>query len=203
MLINASCGPTATFDTPQPRGLRNESSFNKHFLGAYRSLDSSITIFITNQLITQSSNQFIETLIDSLGSIYKLSADTLINLKNKNREIVLRTDSSIIQQYQHIDTLFEFKEGHALKKYKAHYFLNQQDKDDKKWSVAKLSLEKDMLTLSSILGKEAIDLLNEITDTPEDTSQSTINYDLNKRQFKKFLRSDGFSNIDTFVRVRN
>ena len=60
-----------------------------------------------------------------------------------------------------------------------------------------------MLTLSYISGKEDIDLLNEITRTPEDTSKSTINYDINKKQFKKFLNSDGFRNIDTFVRVKD
>lgn len=60
-----------------------------------------------------------------------------------------------------------------------------------------------MLTLSSILGKEDIDLLNEMTKKSEDTSKSSINYDLNKKQFKKFLKSDGFRNIDTFVRVKD
>jgi len=203
MLINTNCGPTATFDDPQPIDLKNENSFNKKFLGAYQSSDSAITLFITDQLITQSYSHYIETLLDSLDTTYQLLADTLINNKTKSREIVLRTDSSIIQKYQNLDTIFEFKEGHALKRYKGHYFLNWQDKDDKKWSVGKLTLEKDILTLSSILGKEDIDLLNELTKTPEDTSKNTINYDLNKKQFKKFLNSDGFRNIDTFIRVKD
>jgi len=203
LLINTSCGPTATFDDPQPVDLKKENSFNKKFFGSYQSSDSATTLFITDQLITQSYSHNIETLLDSLDTIYQLSADTLINSKSKSREIVLRTDSSIIQRYHNLDTLFEFKEGHVLKKHKGHYFLNWQDKADKKWSVGKLSLEKDILTLSSILGKEDINLLNEITKTPEDTSKNTLNYDLNKKQFKKFLNSDGFRNIDTFIRVKN
>ena len=202
-LIIISCGPTATFDDPQPIDLKNENSFDKKYLGTYQSSDSATTLFITDQLITQSYSHYIETLLDSLDTIYQLSADTLINSKSKSREIVLRTDGSIIQKYQNLDTLFEFKEGHVLRKYKGHYFLNRQDKNDKKWSVGKLTLEKDILTLSYISGKEDIDLLNEITRTPEDTSKSTINYDINKKQFKKFLNSDGFRNIDTFVRVKD
>ena len=203
LLITAACGPTATFDIPQPTGLKNEQHFNKSFVSSYLSTDSSSTLIITDKLITQHYNYTIETIIDSLEKVYHLSGDTLINIKNDNRKIVLRTDSSIIQTHHEIDTIFEFKEGRVLKKYKGQYFLNIQDNENKKWTVSKLSLENNMLTLSAIVGKEAIDMLNEITNTPEDTSYSTPNYTIDKKQFKKFLSSGGFSKIDTFLRIKN
>lgn len=199
-----SCGPTATFDSPQPEGIKEEKHFDKKTAGTYQSLDSTSQLFVKDRLIIARYYDYKEILIDSLNSSsFKLSNDTLINLTTTAWEIVQRTDSSVIRKHPQLDTVFQISQVSVLKKYKGHYFLNWQNKEDKTWTVTKMNVDKEILTLASINGKEDIDSLNEITKTPKDSTKSSINYDLDKKKFKMFLKSDGFRNIDTFVRVKN
>lgn len=203
LLINISCGPTATFENPQPEDVEAETTINKKLFGSYQSKDSSYTMVINTNMITIQRDSYTDIPLTALASSFSLIGDTLINNTDNTKKIVQRTDIAVIQHEVLTDTIFKFSEGYVLKKYLGHYFINTLDEETKKWDVSKLSLEKDQLTLSSIFGKVDIHLLNEITDTPEDTSQSTINYDISRKQFKKFLKSDGFRHIDTFIRVKN
>lgn len=204
VVLLANCGPSATFDETQPSGGSIEKSFSKKYQGKYLSKDSSSTLTISNNFITSEYQEFIETPIQDLDSNYKIIGDTLLNLTSNSKDLITsRNDSSVFSTHIQIDTIFKIEPAAVLKKYKGHYFLNKEYGENKKWQVNKLSLEKNVLTYSSIIGEEDINKLNDITNTAKDTTAAVVNYSLNKKQFKKFLQSDGFSVVDTFFRIND
>lgn len=199
----ANCGPSATFDETQPSGGSIEKSFSKKYQGKYLSKDSSSTLTISDNSITSEYQEFIETSIQDLDANYKVIGDTLFNLTSNSKDLITsRNDSSIFSTHKQLDTIFKIEAGAVLKKYKGHYFLNKEYGANQKWQVNKLSLEKNILTYSSIMGEEDIDKLNDITNTAKDTTATIVNYSLNKKQFKKFLQANGFSRIDTFFSIK-
>lgn len=189
LLVNLSCGPIATFDTPQPNGLKNESGFGKNIQGVYQSADSSSILRVNEKFII---HEYTEILLET---------DSLTLADTNSTAIDNSKADTVHNQIIKLDTIFKIDEAHALKKYRGHYFLNWKSSETQKWEVSKLSLEKDLLTIASIRGEEDINKLNEITKTPQDTTVGSVNYDLNKKQFKEFLKSNGFSAIDSFRRV--
>jgi len=56
------------------------------------------------------------------------------------------------------------------------------------------------LTMGNISIEEDVNKLKEITETLEDTISTQ--FSLSKRQFKKFVKQEGFSEQETFVRIR-
>ena len=87
-----------------------------------------------------------------------------------------------------------------LRKFKGYYFLNtRQDKES--WSVRKLDLSKGQLTISSISKKLDLDNLKALTESPQDTTTQTT-FKATKKQFKEFIKNDGFSDSETFTRLK-
>lgn len=185
LLANLSCGPTATFERPQPEGLKEEQGFSKNIHGVYQSADSTGTMSIYEKFIIYTYNEKIEqdSDIEDLNHI----ADT--------------TNLATAKHYT--DTIFKINDSYALKKYKGHYFLNKKSSENQKWEVSKLNPDNNILTIASICGEEDINRLNEITKTAKDSSITSTNYDLSKKQFREFLTSNGFRSIDTFRRVNH
>ena len=105
----------------------------------------------------------------------------------------------IIQHYSGTDTLFSISTDNILKKFKGYYFLNKLYNDNA-WEVNKLSLEKGVLTVASISYKDDIQKLKEITETSSDTTST--NFSLTRRQFKSFIKLDGFGEQETFTRMK-
>jgi hypothetical protein len=68
------------------------------------------------------------------------------------------------------------------------------------WEVMKMQQSKGKLIVSTI-SPEEIESLEEISETPEDTIAQR-EFTLTKRQFKNFVKKDGFNESETFVRLR-
>jgi len=199
-VLFCSCEPSATFDEPQPADIKSLTAFPKGIRGKFLAADQASILTITDTLITRYYDFDFKEHKDSLGSSYKLIGDTLLNLTDSTKEIVLLRGDSIIQHYDGTDTLFSISKDNILKKFKGYYFLNKLYNDNA-WEVNKLSLGKGVLTIASISNKDDIQKLKEITETSGDTTST--NFSPTRRQFKRFLRQDGFGEKETFTRIND
>jgi len=100
-----------------------------------------------------------------------------------------------------VDTLFQMDYDNVVRKFRGYYFLNTRY-DKTSWAVEKIGLSKGQLIISSICTKEDIESLKEITLTAPTDSLINYNFKATKKQFKKFVKNDGFTNKETFVRLK-
>lgn len=194
-----ACEPPITFDAPQPVDVDNLTKFPKRLKGKFISLADSSFLLITDNLIVREHhfNQKIHP--SQLDSTCILNGDTIFNIVSNSKEIVVRDGDSLITHVHYSDTIFEMNNDHVLRKYKGHYFLNTRY-DNESWEVRKMDLSKGKLTVSSIASKEEIEKLEEITASIQDTV-APYKFNLTKKQFKEFIKSEGFSESEEFVKV--
>lgn len=193
-----SCEPAATFDKPQPDNVNSLTSFPDRLQGNYFAADKASIVTISDKLVTRHYDFDYKEHKDSLGSYYKLVGDTLVNLTDGTKEKVLLKGDTVMQHVEWMDTLFNISPDNVLKKLKGYYFLNNHY-DDNAWEVRKLSLKKGILTLASISDQDDIRKLKEISETTDDTAST--HFTLTRRQFKKFVRRDGFDEQERFTRM--
>ena len=197
-LILYSCGPAATFDKPQPENVKALLTFPERLLGNYLAADQASVLTISNKLISRHYEFDFKEHKDSLGSTYKISGDTLINLKEGTKEKISLIGDTVTQHISGTDTLFNVSADNVLKKFKGYFFLNSRHGNDA-WEVKKLALQKGRLTIGSISDKDEVRKLKEITETTADTTST--HFTLSRRQFKKFMKQEGFADQETFTRM--
>jgi hypothetical protein len=193
-----ACEPPVTFTEPQPTETDNLSKFPKRLQGQYLSLADNSTLSISDKLIQRTYDYDYKVHSNQLDSTSQLSGDTIINLKTNEKTVIKRDGDSLVTHIHYIDTLFQLNYDNVVRKFKGYYFLNTRY-DKTSWEVKKIQLSKGQLTISSISTKLDIDNLKEITETPTDTIP-TYKFTATKKQFKEFIRNDGFSDNETFVR---
>jgi hypothetical protein len=193
-----SCEPAATFDKPQPDNVKSLASFPEGIQGKYLSADQASIVTISDKLITRHYDFDFKKHKDSIGSSYKLVGDTLIEQTDGTKEKVVVKGDTIIQHVNSTDTLFNISANNVLKKFKGYYFLNNRYSDDA-WEVKKLWLKKGGLTVGSISDKDDIQKLKDLTEATADTTSTQ--FTLTRRQFKKFVKQEGFSEQETFNRM--
>jgi hypothetical protein len=87
----------------------------------------------------------------------------------------------------------------VLKKFKGFYFVNIHIPPDS-WQVKKLELSRGTLLMSSINNKEDFDQLKAITESTQDTMPHM--FSPTKKQFKSFVRNEGFRDVEKFVKIK-
>jgi hypothetical protein len=87
----------------------------------------------------------------------------------------------------------------VLKKFKGYYFLNTR-RSDTSWEVKKLSLSRGTLRVGFIGNAEEIRQLKELTESTADTASTY--FSLTRKQFRKFIRHNGFSEAERFTRMK-
>jgi hypothetical protein len=195
-----SCEPPVTFNEPQPTDTDNLSKFPDRLQGQYLSLADNSVLVIGDKLI-QRIYDFDQKIHPSqLDSNSRLSGDTIINLTTNTREVVKRDGDSLVTHIHYTDTLFQMDYDNVVRKFKGYYFLNTRY-DKTSWEVKKVQLSKGQLIISSISTKLDIDNLKEITETPTDTIPP-YKFTATKKQFKEFIKNDGFSDSEIFVRQK-
>ena len=196
-----ACDPPVTFNEPQPVDTDNLSKFPKRLQGKYLSLSDSSFLVVNEKFIQRiyDLDQMMHT--NQLDSNSQLSGDTLINLVNNSKEVVKRNGDSIITHVHYIDTLFQINYDNVVRKLKGYYFLNKRY-DKESWEVQKMKLSKGKLMISSISDKNDIESLKTITESSEDTV-APYNFTASKKQFKEFLKNNGFSDSETFVKLKH
>ena len=100
----------------------------------------------------------------------------------------------------YVDTIINLAKNDQIKKYKGYYFLNPF-LDENAWEVQKVKFKKGILSISQISSEEEIEMLVEITET---LSDSTRPYSINpnKKQFKEFLKREGFADEDIYILIK-
>jgi hypothetical protein len=195
-----ACEPLVTFTEPQPISTDNLSEFPRRLKGVYLSLSDSSTLSINDNLVQRTYDFDYKVHPNQLDSTARLSGDTLVNFETKEKELIKRDGDSLIFHFHYVDTLFQMDYDNVVRKFKGYYFLNTRY-DKTSWSVEKMNLSKGQLIISSISTKDDIENLKEITETALDT---VINYNFTatKKEFKKFVKNDGFSDSEAFVRLK-
>ena len=196
--IFQSCEPAATFDKPQPDNLKSLTSFPLRLQGDYLSIDQASIVTITDNVITRHYDFDYTEHKDSIGSPYKITGDTIIQLSDGTKEKILIKDDKIIRHENWIDTLFSLSSDNILKHFKGYYFLNSRYSDNT-WEVKKISLKKGVLTVANISDTADIKKLRDITATTTDTAST--HFTLTKRQFKTFVKQQGFGEQEEFNRM--
>ena len=195
-----SCKPPVTFNEPQPTDTDNLSKFPNRLQGQYLSLADNSTWVIGDKLI-QRIYDFDQKIHPSqLDSNSRLSGDTIINLTTNTREVVKREGDSLVTHIHYIDTLFQMDYDNVVRKFKGYYFLNKRY-DKESWEVKKIELSKGQLVVSSISTKQDIENLKTITESTQDTV-APYKFATTKKQFKEFIKNDGFTDSETFVRQK-
>lgn len=195
-----SCKPSVTFEEPQPKNEKNLSSFPKKLQGDYLSLSDSSKITIEAKTILRiyDFNQTFHP--NQLDNTMRISGDTLIDIDTNERTVLKRNGDSLISHFHSVDTLFQISEEAILKKFRGYYFLNFSYHEDG-WEVKKLQYKKEKLTISSISQKEDIENLKSIMESDQDTV-IPYKFKASKRQFKEFVKNDGFTDSEIFVRSK-
>lgn len=196
--IFQGCEPAATFDKPQPDNFKSLTSFPLPLQGNYLSIDQASIVTITDNVITRHYDFDYTEHKDSMGSLYKITRDTIIQLSDGMKEKILIKGGIIIRHENWIDTLFSLSTDNILKKFKGYYFLNSRYRDNT-WEVKKLSLKKGVLTVANISDTADIKKLREITARTTDTAST--HFTLTKIQFKTFVKQQGFGDQEEFKRM--
>jgi hypothetical protein len=199
-LLACETRPVATFTEPQPAQVGSLSKFPKRLQGRYMSLENKTILTIGDELM-QRIYSFDSTFhINQLDSTSRLSGDTLIDLKT-NEKIAIRKDGDSLRYHdQYIDTLFRLNQDHVLKKFKGYYFLNTQY-DTENWGVKKVQLSKGKLIVGTISSESDLEKLKAITESQQDTI-APYRFKATKKQFKQFVKNEGFSDDETFLRQK-
>lgn len=199
LFVISSCEPPVTFDQPQPPKTNALKKFPKRLIGQYLSIDRQSTVTISENSICTIHDYYTYTHKDSLYQDCKLKEDTLFFDTDGNYEIVQIKNDTVIQHVNYTDTLFKFDSVRVLKKFKGHYFLNYQ-LDKNAWMVRKLTLVKGVLSIADIKTKEGVYILSELTESPKDTI--SYNFKTSRKQFKEFLKLDGFQDINYYIKIK-
>ena len=195
-----ACEPPVTFNEPQPTDTDNLSKFPKRLQGQYFSLADNSTLSVSDKLIQRIYDYDYKVHLNQLDSTTRLSGDTIIDLTTNEKTIIKRDGDSLINHVHYIDTLFQMDYDNVVRKYKGYYFLNTRY-DKTSWEVKKIQLAKGQLVISSISTIEDIETLKEITETATDTIPP-YKFTATKKQFKEFIKNDGFSDSETFIRQK-
>lgn len=199
MTLLFSCEPPVTFDKPQPTDIDVMAKFPKRLLGQYQSLSDNSVLRLTDNAITRVYDFDFRFHINQLDSSCKMVGDTLINLETNEKGIMKRDGDTLVQHINHIDTLFLISETNVLKKFKGYYFLNLRY-DKESWQVKQLGLHRGQLSIGKISTQEDIDKLKEISESALDSLP--YQFQPTKRQFKKFVKANGFSDTETFMKMK-
>jgi hypothetical protein len=197
-LVLASCGDPVRFEEPQPAGQSNEKRIPKRLIGQYLSLDDSAKLIISNGLIIKYSVTDFSDKMDTVD-MQNIKGDTTYSgTEDKLKFDVQVKGDSTFQRWSYYDTIFDAAKGDVLRKYKGHYFLNKQISADS-WRVTTLARIDNGVTLGTVSTKEDIDKLRELTETKPD---SILSFRPTKKELKKFIKENGFSDRDTYIKIK-
>ena len=192
-----SCQPPFTFSEPQPKGTDNLLKFPNQLQGNYISLSDNSLLTIDDNLIKRVYDFDHKIHASQLDSNSRLVADTIFDLRSNEKTLVRHEGDSLVYHVYYLDTLFQINYDNVVRKYRGFYILNKRY-DKESWEVKKMEMSKDKLVISSISTNDEIDNLTEITPIKLDTLQPT-KLSATKKQFKEFLKNDGFNDSEIFV----
>ncbi len=197
-IFMSACQPPVTFTEPQPKDVAALSGFPQRIQGRYLCAEDSSFLQITaNSMIR--IYDFNEKLhLDDLDSTEQIIGDSLYDLNTNTGQLIRIEGDSIVMHVHDIDTLFTIDKLNVLKKYKGYYFVNIY-KPEENWEVKKLGFSHSKLILSSISTKQDLEQLQTMTESTQDTIPYV--FSLTRKQFKTFVREEGFRDSEEFFKT--
>lgn len=195
-----SCQAPISFQEPQPVDVKSLSEFPKRLHGQYISQEDYSILSINKNCMLRTYDFDYQLHPKQLDSQSKLIGDTLFILNTNERYMVRHVGDSIVYHYHIVDTLFQFDEKHVLKHFKGYYFLNTYPNPNG-WVVNKLELSKGRIEISNVGNDQNLETLKAIAESSADTI-APYKFKLTKRQFRKFIRKEGFDFGEVFIKTK-
>lgn len=189
LLLLMGCGPVVTFDRPQPADVDSLTKIPGRLIGKYISNDGSAILTINGKSMVIHYDYEIRQHKDSID---------MTDMSPEEKAACRIEGNWVIEHIRDTDTLFHFSNENVLKKFKGYYFLNSLVHENA-WFVQKMQLHKGLLTIGEISAEQDIDALEQIKESPIDTS--TYNVRFTRKQFQNYMKT-GFSKVDTFKRMK-
>ncbi len=199
VLLLIACQPMISFTIPQPADVAPLSGFPKRIQGKYLSSEDSSVLQITSNSVIRVFDFYRKVHVSQLDSNQQIIGDTLFDLQTNSGELIQIEGDSIVTHINEIDTLFAIDKQNVLKKFKGYYFLNTCFSENT-WEVKKLGLLKGTLILGRINREEDLDQLRVLTETPQDSTPYV--FSPTRKEFKKFVRNDGFRENEEFIKIK-
>ena len=193
-----ACQPQVTFTEPQPKDVAALSGFPQRIQGKYLSSEDSSLLLITASSMIRIYDFDQKLHLSQLDSTKQIIGDSLFDMKTNEGQFIRIEGDSIVMHINDIDTLFTVDKQNVLKKYMGYYFININISPDN-WEVKKLGFSRGKLTISDIRQKEDMVQLKLLTETSQDTL--TYVFSPSRRQFKKFVRNEGFRDSEVFLKA--
>lgn len=181
--------PVVNFTKPQPSEKKNLSKLPNRVLGIYTNPELGYKLSVESDLITK-----------TFSNLDTVSIQDYTNIKKENTKLLTQlSDSVYVVKFSIIDTILNLRKGDVLRKLNQNYFLNTKNANEN-WNVSKLNFKRNYLILSEIFNESEIELLNEITNQTATDSIYPKTYSINKKQFKEFVKKNGFSESEIYVK---
>lgn len=193
-----ACEPPVTFKEPQPKDVASLGKFPEKIQGKYLSSQDSTFLWITPTSLIRIYDFNQKLHISQLDSNLQIIGDTLFDQNTNEGQLIEIEGDSIVMHVNEPDTLFTIDDLNILKKYKGYYFMNIQTPEDT-WQVMKLEFSRGKLTMSGINPKDDLAQLKSLTESTQDTTPYV--FSMTRRQFKKFVRNEGFRDREEFWRI--
>lgn len=192
------CGePPVTFTEPMPVNGKVLEKFPKKYQGIYVNKTDDSRLYITDVGMAREYDYTLKIHRDSLEAGDSLANDTVFHLATGEFDVVNMQGEYLTQHIHWIDTLFTIDGFPMLRKYKGYLFLNTTYQYG--YEVRQVKLKKGILEINSISTAEEIGMLNEFEENDSDTIASP--YSPSKREFRKFIRTEGFQDGEQFVKI--
>ena len=203
LVILIGCDPVmqqvAIFKEPQPAGKEKLDAFPGKLQGRYVSEDQSSIITIDDKTVTRTMDYDVKLNRHDLDSGLVLKADTLYDTQSHSAAKAIVMGDTVIAHYHTVEQVFAVSDSGVLKKMKGYYFLNTRSQANA-WSVTAVGLRKGSLSFRGIYSDSSINKLEEITETKLDSVTTTLKP--SRREFRRFIREDGFELGEVFTRVK-
>ena len=199
-LLLISCKePLVQFSETQPENSRSLKFFPNKLIGNYYDSENEIDLEITNSMIIKKSTLKDTFNVKVLSEVEVLKGNTLVNTKTFEKTFVKKLNDTLFTNVLFKDTIFSINKENVLKKMKGYYFLNIKHSENN-WVVKKLYLKNGLLNLNDISTKEEIEMLEEITETKKDSSETFV-IKPTKKQFREFVKKNGFSKGEVYIKI--
>jgi hypothetical protein len=200
VIVLSACQPPATFIEPQPKDVAALSEFPQRIQGKYLNTEDSTFLQISANSMIRIYDFNEKIHLNDLDSTEQIIGDSLYDLNTNTSQFIRVEGDSIVMHEHEIDTLFIISKLNVLKKYKGYYFINMYNQDEN-WEVKKLGFSHSKLILSSINTKQELKQLKAMTISTQDTMPYV--FSLSRRQFKKFVRDEGFRDTEEYLKIGN
>lgn len=185
----ASCKkPFANFTEAQPVNTKDQSGFPNRIIGTYHNYETDTDLIIQKDLVLN-KQYFRDTIAEK--DLLKIQQEIDVTSVKLN-------DSLFVASYNVTDTIFNLQQNDILRKLKGYYFLNVAN-EDKNWNVTKLKFKNSIVSLNDISTEEEIHTFEELTETATDSIRPAT-FKLSKKQFRKFVKQNGFTEGSVYVK---